>query len=70
MEEGSRAGKEKMVETEVEDGSKGLAERDECSADTNDSSRKDIIPIVDYQNKVRFRCLFEIDDARLTFIDG
>lgn len=47
MEHGGAAGEKKVVEPEVEDGGKGLAEGDERRADSDDSACDDVVPVVD-----------------------
>ena len=48
MQEGGGTWKEEVVKSEIKDGGKGLAERDEGGADTDDGACEDVIPVVDY----------------------
>ena len=46
MEKRCRAGNQNVVEPKVEDGCEGLAESDNSSADSDDSTRQNIVPVV------------------------
>lgn len=52
VEERGASGEEQVVEPEVKNGGKGLAEGDERGGDADDGARDDVVPVVDCETTI------------------